>query len=159
MTENKTETAETSGPVTDSITQAIQDQVLTQKLVETFESSLDRDAKAAYRHMGFGLFHSIAPDKAQRQLIKMGFKPKDALDHYNIGCVHAMDEKWAQAIESFQAALKLDGDLRDAKFNLALAQEKAGEASASKKTWNDLLSKTEQEEEAAEIRAHLKELA
>lgn len=155
MTDNKPEGAPNEAP---NLAEAIQDQALTQKLVENYEQAIERDGQAAYGHLGFALFHSISPERAQRELSKLGLKPKDALDHYNQGCARAAEEKFSQAADSFAAALKLNPELKEARFNLALAQEKNGDAAHAKKTWNELLGMLG-EEEAAEIRAHLKEMA
>lgn len=154
MTDQKTsvkdETEETEGAEAPT---------LTEQMLEDFQTSLDGDRMSAYRRWGFAMFHSIAPEKAHAELGSLGLKPRDALDHYNLGCSLATREQFAQAAKAFEQALKLDENLVEARFNLALAREKSGEASAAKKLWNEYLESCTDEQETAEIKNHLSELA
>ena len=91
--------------------------------------------------------------------IRLGFKPSDALDFYNLGCFQASKEQYGKAADAFEKALKQNPTLLQAQYNLALAQEMAGEIAAARKSWNAYLDKCENPDEAAEIKDHLTELA
>lgn len=132
---------------------------LTETLVGRFEESIQKDGQNAYGRWGFALFHSLAPERIVEESIRLGFKPTDALDFYNLGCFHAHKEQYSKAVDAFEKALKQNPNLLQAQYNLALAQEMAGDVSAARKTWNAYLERCENADEAAEIKDHLTELA
>lgn len=132
---------------------------LTEKLVEQFASAIDKDGKKAFGRWGFALFHSLSDEKAYAELIRLGFEPRDPLDFYNLGCHHAANENYSKAIDAFHQALKLDPEMAEAQYNLALAQEKAGDTGNARKTWNQYLEGCEDTDEATEIKSHLTELS
>jgi len=135
-----------------------QDQLLTPSLVSQFEQALEKDNNEAYEHWGFALFHSMTGERAQRELLKLGLKPRDGLDFYNAGCLLAGEEKFAEAAKAFAKALELTPELEEALFNLALSQEKAGNVNEAKKNWKELLNVVKDEEESGQIKQHLKDL-
>ena len=132
---------------------------LTEQLVEQFSSAIDKDGKKAFGRWGFALFHSLSDEKAYAELVRLGFEPRDALDFYNLGCHHAAQKNYSKAIDAFHQSLKLDPDMAEAKYNLALAQENSGDNGNARKTWNQYLENCEDTEEASEIKSHLTELS
>ncbi len=155
-------TQEKNAPATDGAVATetpTPEKLLTETLVESYEQSLDADAKKTFEKLGYALFHSVSDEKAQELLHKFGFKPRDVLDHYNAGCALAAKEKFSDAAKAFAAALDLDSNFEPARFNHALAKEMAGDAAGAKKSWKELLDLCQDEEESARIKQHLKELA
>lgn len=134
---------------------APEEKFLTDILVEGFEAALTAEKDKAYGTWGFALFHSMSDEAAWRELDRLKIDPKDALAHYNRGCVQAIDGKFADAIKSFDAALKLDPEFEEAMYNRALALEKKGDAAAAKSAWTALLEICGDEEDRAEITEHL----
>lgn len=132
---------------------------LTDRVLDYYGKAVERDSKWAYEHIGYALFHSLNDEQAMAELLKLGFKPKDALDHYNMGCKYAAEGKYAEAAKSFAQSVKLNPELKDAQFNHALALEMAGDLNGAKKGWKDIAELYGEEKEAEEIKQHLKELA
>ncbi len=132
---------------------------LTDVVVEYYSRSVESDSKWAYKHLGYGLYHSIPDAQAFGEMLKMGFKPKDALDHYNMGCHLIAQEKFGEAVKSFSAAVKMDPQLKEAWYNLALAQERDEDVSSAKKSWKELLELLGDHADAEEVKQHLKELS
>ena len=132
---------------------------LTEILVDRFEQALESDGDKAYKRWGFALFHSIDDQKAEAQVSRLRGKPRDALDHYNAGCTSAEKRRFADAVRAFATALELDPEFPEAQFNYALAQEKTGDLTAARKSWNKYLDQCENSEEESEIKNHLTELA
>jgi tetratricopeptide (TPR) repeat protein len=132
---------------------------LTEKLVNEFDQGIHKEGEKAYRRWGFALFHSLAPERRVEESMRLGFKPTDPLDHYNLGCHYAQQLQFDKAVEEFSQALKAKPGFLEAQYNLALSQEMSGDLVAARKTWNAYLEKCENAEEAAEIKDHLTELA
>ena len=137
----------------------IKEPILTDTLVERFGKDLEEKGKSAYSKWGFALFHSLDEERAQDERERLGFKPADALDHYNVGCRLAAKDKYAAALKSFALAVELDSEFFEARFNQALATEKTGDLAEAKKIWNELSKNCEDQEEVAQIKGHLAELA
>lgn len=132
---------------------------ITESLVGIYDLCLNQDNKETFRRLGFALFHSLSDERAFAELQKLGYKPKDALDHYNLGCQQSIAEKFGEAAKSFAQALKLQPEFPEACYNHALALEKSGDGSAARKAWKDYLDSCSDEAEAEQVREHLKELA
>lgn len=127
-------------------------------LVGRFGEALEADPEEAYRRWGLALYHSIDDIKAHTKSATLGLKPRDALDHYNLGCTHAAAGKFKDASRAFEKSLELDPNLYEAKHNLALAKEQSGEAEAARKLWTEALELAD-EEESATIRQHITEIS
>lgn len=136
----------------------IKEPILTETLVERFEKDLEEKGKKAYAKWGFILFHTLDEERVQAERERLGFKPVDALDHYNAGCQLASKDKYAAALKSFALAVQLDSEFFEARFNQALATEKVGDLDEAKKIWNELCKNCEDQEEVTQIKGHLAEL-
>lgn len=133
---------------------------LTQTLVERFDQALESDGKKAYETWGLALFHSVPDARAQEQLSgAFGLKPRDALDHYNQGCVLVEKGKMADAAKAFARSAEFDPKFYEAQYNLALALENSGEKAKAVAAWKKAAELASDDEEAAEIRSHMKEIA
>lgn len=128
------------------------------ELVGSFGEALEADTDEAYRHWGLALYHSIDDAKAHAKSAALGLKPRDALDHYNLGCAHATAGKFKDASRAFEKSLEHDPSLYEAKHNLALAKEQSGEAEAARKLWTEALELADEEESVA-IRQHITEIS
>lgn len=132
---------------------------LTDQLVERFNHALDTDHKDAYRRWGFTLFYSLSDEEAHAQQMRLQPQPRDGLDHYNLGCHSASQEKYAKAAEAFAEALKSDPGFAEARFNLALALEKTGDIKGARELWQEHLDRHGDSEDDVEIKARLAETA
>ena len=126
-----------------------------QMLADHFRRSLAAEGADAYRRWGLAFFYSLEDEEAEAQREARGFDPQDALGHYNRGCLLAGREDFAAAVKSFAQAVKLDPELPEALFNLALAQEQAGHKADARRSWNQFIELFGDREEVAEIREHL----
>jgi tetratricopeptide (TPR) repeat protein len=129
------------------------------QLVSQFRESVEREGEEAYKRWGLPLYHSLPDEEVEAQRRALGVKPVDALDHYNRGCLLAAQEDFAAAAQQFAQAVKLDPEMSEALFNLALAQEKAGRLAEARKSWNQFVERFGDQEEAAQVRDHLAQLA
>ncbi len=128
-------------------------------LLEQFRASLAAEGPAAYQRWGLTLYHSMNDEELEAQREQLGFAPADALDHFNRGCLLAAREDFAGAARHFGEAVKLDAGLAEALYNLALAQESAGQKAEAKRSWNQYLERFSDREDGAEVREHLVALA
>ena len=76
-----------------------------------------------------------------------------------MGCRLAAKDNYAAALKCFAVAVQLDSEFFEARFNQALATEKSGDLAEAKKIWNELSKNCEDQEEVAQIKGHLAELA
>lgn len=127
--------------------------------LELLRQSLSAEGEGAYQRWGLSLFHSLHDDEAERQRETLGLQPKDALDHYNRGCLLAGREDFAGAARAFDRAAQLDARLTEAFYNRALAQEKAGEVAAAKSSWQAYLERFGDSDDVSDVRQHLESLA
>lgn len=138
---------------------AAEPSTLTDIQLAAFSAAVAADPKDAYSRWGLALFHSQSDEQAQAQMTALKIELKDALGHYNHGVVLAQKEKYADAARSFAKAAELDPTLIEAVYNLALAEEKAGNTSEARKRWNRYLELCQDPEESAEVKNHITELA
>lgn len=132
---------------------------LTDILVERFAGELQSDGNDTYRRWGFALYHSLDDTAAQAERVRMGIKPVDALDHYNLGCHLASLEDFTKAANAFAKALELDPEFPEGHYNLALAREKAGQAAKATESYQRYLELIDDPEQSTEVKNHLSELA
>ncbi|MBN1476170.1 tetratricopeptide repeat protein [Candidatus Sumerlaeota bacterium] len=123
--------------------------------MEQFRLNLSKDMDEAQQRFGFTLFHSLTPQEKVRHLEALGFEPRDGIDHYNLGCVDALQGNFESAIGHFERAVADQPDLLEAVFNLALSLERAGRTPEAKKQWGRALDLTSDEAERREIEAHI----
>ncbi len=158
-TETQPTTGETTAPSPSGESAAPETPDLTTRLVEGFCKALESGAADVYDRWGYSLFHSIQPDVAERERARLGVPLRDALDHFNRGCLLAGDGKFAEAVKAFDQAVKLKEDFYEARYNLGLALERAGEIPKARKAWTESLQHCDDEAEASAIKHHLSELA
>lgn len=127
-------------------------------LVERFDRDLEQNPNEAFGRWGLAMFHSLADEKAEVFRRRLKIEPQDALDHYNLGCTLAGQEKYAEAIKEFAKAQELDPENAEAIYNHALALEKSGKSSESVALWNEYLKLCTEPEEIDEIKNHVTEL-
>jgi len=127
-------------------------------LVGRFQEALDGEDKATYRQWGLALYHSIPDEKAHAEASKLGLEPRGALGHYNVGCTQASAGNFKDACGAFEKSLELDPSFFEAKYNLALAKEEAGDAEAARVLWAEALELADEEEGTA-IRQHITEIS
>ncbi|MBX7244314.1 MAG: tetratricopeptide repeat protein [Candidatus Sumerlaeaceae bacterium] len=126
--------------------------------LERYQAILDRSLDEALSRYGFTLHHSLPPVRQVELMQQLGFKPKDAVDHYNLAGAAIAKEDFKGAVSQLQKALSLDGTFADAVYNLALCHEKLGKKQDAVQMWNRYIELTEGDEEKATVKAHLAEL-
>lgn len=127
--------------------------------VARFEAFLDRDPNEAFHRYGLTLIHSLPPQKQVELAQKMGFIPKTALDYYNLACLAIERQDVTAALGLLQQALKLDNEMEDAIYNLALCHERLGNKSEALNQWKKYLEIAEDEDSKEQVQAHLAELS
>lgn len=124
-----------------------------------YHEALGQGMEVAERRFGFVLYHSLPGSEVTALRQQMGFQPAAATDFYNLGVVAAENGDFAEAIQQFQKALQADPELSEAEYNLALAQENAGEKSTAKKIWSSYIKRDSiSEADRTAVAEHLKEL-
>jgi tetratricopeptide (TPR) repeat protein len=123
--------------------------------MERFRLNLSKDMDEAQQRFGFTLFHSLSSQEKVKHLEALGFEPRDGIDHYNLGCVDALQGNFESAIAHFEKAVADQPDLFEAVHNLALALERAGRTPEAKKRWARALELASDEGERREIEAHI----
>ena len=127
--------------------------------VERYKAALNRDLEHAHKRYGFTLFHSLPGPDAVELRQKLGLMGDEATDVYNIGCLAAEKEDYAEAVARFKEAMKKAPEFAEAEFNLAVALAKSGGAAAAKAQFESYLKREElNEEEIAAAEECLQEL-
>jgi tetratricopeptide (TPR) repeat protein len=128
---------------------------LLDRSVEQYRTEASEDVEKAQDRFGFTLFHSLAPEEKVLHLKKLGFEPRDAIDHYNLGCAEALQENFEAAIAHFEKALAEKPEMAEAVHNLALTLEKAGRMADAKSRWSKAMELTRSSEERSQIESHI----
>ena len=92
-------------------------------------------------HNNLGFIYLIIEDdeRAQSQLeLAITHAEKPAIPHCNLGTLYMTTNKLNLAIKSFESALEADANLLDAKYNLALANEKVENVNAAQEQLREL---------------------
>ena len=92
-------------------------------------------------HNNLGFIHLITEDdrRAQSELeLAIKHSENSAIPHCNLGTLYMTTNKLNLAIEAFESALEADANLFDAKYNLALANEKVGNVNAAREQLREL---------------------
>jgi tetratricopeptide (TPR) repeat protein len=136
-----------------------QQQNLYEQEVERYKAALNRDLEHAHKRYGFTLFHSLpGPDVVELRQ-KLGLMGDEATDIYNLGCVAAEKEDYAEAVARFKEAMKKAPELAEAEFNLAVALARSGDAAAAKAQFESYLKREAlSEEEIAAVGECVQEL-
>ena len=92
-------------------------------------------------HNNLGFIYLIIEDDERAQgefelAIKHSEKP--AIPHCNLGTLYMTMNKLNLAIQAFESALEADANLLDAKYNLALANEKVGNVNVAREQLREL---------------------
>ena len=85
-------------------------------------------------HNNLGFIYLIIEDDARAQSefeLAITHSEKPAIPHCNMGTLYMTMDKPNLAIKAFESALEADANLLDAKYNLALAHEKVGNADSA----------------------------
>lgn len=129
------------------------------RYLDYFRQSLASEGEVAYQRWGLPLFHSMTDEEVESQRVALGMEPTDALDFYNRGCLLTTREDFAGAVKAFERAAQLDPNQPETFYNLALAQEKAGDTAKARQTWQQYLERFAEEDDTAEVKEHLATLA
>ncbi|NUP89025.1 MAG: hypothetical protein HUU25_04290 [Candidatus Sumerlaeia bacterium] len=122
-----------------------------------YRLELGENLESAQQRHGFTLFHSLSPEEKVAHLKRLGFAPQDGIDHYNLGCVAALQENFEEAAAEFGKAVK-ENEFFEAVHNHALALERAGKSAEAKTKWKRALDLAHSDDERERIREHLASL-
>ena len=126
--------------------------------ISRYAASLEADAEDAYKRYGFTLYHSLPAAHMVLESRKLGFYRDDAIDQYNLAGLEISVENYQAAAALLEKALKMDGELADAAYNLALCYEKMDRKADAVKLWNKFKELADDDEDLAPVDAHLAEL-
>ena len=108
-------------------------------------STLRQGVRAAPKnstlHNNLGFIYLVIEDnrRAQSELeLAITHSQNPAIPHCNLGTLYMTTNKLNLAIKAFQSALEADANLLDAKYNLALANEKAGNVNVAREQLREL---------------------
>ncbi len=130
-----------------------------ERQLECFRQSLEAEGEGAYDRWGLAMFHSLPDEDIEAQRVALKWGNRDALDHFNAGCLSASREEYGKAATAFAKAVELDPALSDAAYNHALALEKAGRADPARRAWQAYVEKYPESGEVGEVNQHLTEPA
>ena len=130
-----------------------------ERQLECFRQSLEAEGEGAYDRWGLAMFHSLPDEDIEAQRVALKWGNRDALDHFNAGCLSASREEYGKAATAFAKAVELDPALSDAAYNHALALEKAGRTDPARKAWQTFLKEYPDSDEVREVNQHLTEPA
>lgn len=100
---------------------------LYERHVEQLRSGLADDPDKAYAQHGFAFFNSVEPEIRVREMARLGMLRGDAIDHYNLGTLAAIDGDLDGARAKLEKALEMDPNLFDAAYQLAAVFEQQGD--------------------------------
>ena len=92
-------------------------------------------------HNNLGFIYLIIEDnrRAQSELeLAITHAEKPAIPYCNLGMLYMTTNKLNRAIKAFESALEADANLPDAKYNLALANEKVGNVNVAREQLREL---------------------
>ena len=92
-----------------------------------------------HNNLGF-IYLTIEDDRrAQSEFeLAIAHSEKPAIPHCNLGTLYMTTNKLNLAIKAFESALEADSNLLDAKYNLALANEKVGNGNVAREQLREL---------------------
>ena len=92
-----------------------------------------------HNNLGF-IYLTIEDDKRAQSEFELAIthSEKPAIPHCNLGTLYMTTNKLDLAIKAFESALEADSNLLDAKYNLALANEKVGNVNVAREQLREL---------------------
>ncbi len=123
-----------------------------------FQESIGEELVAGVDRYGLALIHSLPPEQRIRAFEKMGIDCACAADYYNLGTAYAAEDDMDRAVDLWKKALKVDADLSDASFNLAVYYENKGDLSKARELYAHVLTDNEDAEEVELLEQHLAEM-
>ena len=107
----------------------------------TLRQGITAAPKNASLHNNLGFIYLITEDdrRAQSEFeLAITHSDKPAIPRCNLGTLYMTTNKLNLAIEAFENALEADANLLDAKYNLALANEKVGNVNVAQEQLREL---------------------
>ena len=107
----------------------------------TLRQAIRSAPKNGSLHNNLGFIYLIIEDdrRAQSELeLAITHLEKPAIPHCNLGTLYMTTNKLNLAIKAFESALEADANLLDAKYNLALANEKIGNVNVAREHLREL---------------------
>ena len=107
----------------------------------TLRQGIRAASKNGSLHNNLGFIHLIIEDNRRAQSefeLAITHSEKSAIPHCNLGTLYMTMNKLNLAIKAFESALEVDANLLDAKYNLALANEKVGNVSVAREQLREL---------------------
>ena len=107
----------------------------------TLRQAIRSAPKSGSLHNNLGFIYLIIEDdrRAQSELeLAITHLDKPAIPHCNLGTLYITTNKLNLAIKAFESALEADANLLDAKYNLALANEKVGNVNVAREHLREL---------------------
>ena len=92
-------------------------------------------------HNNLGFIYLIIEDNRRAQSefeLAIAHSEKPAIPHCNLGILYMTMDKFDQAIKAFESALEADANLLDAKYNLAIVNEKVGNVNVAREQLREL---------------------
>ena len=107
----------------------------------TLQKGIRSAPKNGSLHNNLGFIYLIIEDdrRAQSEFeLAITYSEQPAIPHCNLGTLYLAMNKLDLAIKAFESALAADANLLDAKYNLALANEKVGNVNVARKQLREL---------------------
>ena len=107
----------------------------------TLRQGIRSAPKSSSLHNNLGFIYIIIEDnrRAQSELeLAITHAENPAIPHCNLGTLYMTTNKLNLAIQAFESALEADANLIDAKYNLALANEKVGNVNVAREQLREL---------------------
>ena len=107
----------------------------------TLRRGVGASPKNGVLHNNLGFIYLILEDdqRAQSEFeLAITHSEKPAIPHSNLGLLYMTIDKFDQAIKAFDSALQADANLLDARYNLAFANEKAGNVNVAREQLHKL---------------------
>ncbi len=107
----------------------------------TLRQGIRSSPKNSILHNNLGFAYLIIEDdkRAQSEFeLAITHSEKPAIPHCNLGTLYMTTNKLDLAIKAFESALEADSNLLDAKYNLALANEKVGNVNVAREQLREL---------------------
>lgn len=114
---------------------------LYKKQLELFRQLAEEDIEEAINICGLWELHSLSPEEKMNFLEKLGFKPQQAQEFYNLGLRAALKGEYKEAEKFFKLAVEENPEFYEAIYNLALTYEHLKNMKKSLELWQLCVSK------------------
>ena len=107
----------------------------------TLQRAIKSSPDNSILHNNLGFIYLIIEDDEYAQSefeLAITHAEKPAIPHCNLGTLYMTTDKLNLAIKAFESALEADANLLDAKYNLALANEKIGDVDSAREHLREL---------------------